>query len=111
MSKYLIEYYPVPPNEWFHIYNVDRTNQDAYEMYREAKAQRDITEDGEIFGWNNSWWCLVETESVMSAINIFRQLTRQKIRKTCQNPVLTRDEIVYELRSSKIFGRAYESCD
>lgn len=75
--KYLIEYYPAKPNEWFYVINMEDINgftnkASIYENYKRGLEKYNKTES-EILGWNNSWWQTTEANSVFEAIDIFRK--------------------------------------
>lgn len=84
--KYLIELYPVHPNEWFHVYNIDnilnstgRAIDEAYYCYNlylfavHRRYNKDYIEN-QIIYHNNSSWAIVEADSVKTAINKFWDL-------------------------------------
>lgn len=73
MNKYLIEYYPVSPNEWIHVYNINEpteVNDLYYKAYQRAKEKKN-KEDGELFGFNNAWLYAVEANNAKEATEKF----------------------------------------
>lgn len=73
MNKYLIEYYPVSPNEWIHVYNINKhteINSLYYEKYQMAKEWKN-KKDGEIIAFNNSWLYAVEADNAKEATEKF----------------------------------------
>ena len=84
--RYLIELYPVHPNEWFHVYgidnilnNTDKAIDEAYDRYNlylfavRRRCNKDYIEN-QIIHYNNSSWAIIEADSVKNAINKFWDL-------------------------------------
>jgi len=88
--RYLIELYPVSPNEWFHVYNIDnilnntpRAIDEAYDRFNlylfavRRRYNKDYVEN-QIIYYNNSSWAVVEADSVRTAVNKFWDLFSRK---------------------------------
>lgn len=77
MNKYLIEFYPVKPKEWFYVLNIDDIGSDyyrnsIYKNYKRGLKKYNKTES-ELLGFSNGWWQTIEADSVFEAIDIFRK--------------------------------------
>lgn len=78
MSKFLISFYPIEPLRSFLCFEINKQidiGEDAKslleEYYRELKKRG--KNEGNLIFFNNSSWQLIEAESVLTAIDKFKE--------------------------------------
>ena len=84
MNKYLVYYYPAQPNTELRVYQLDALDVDKpvsktyweevrqlYDMYKVALKHYPENTDKNVIAYNNSWWKIIEANSIFEAAALF----------------------------------------
>ena len=80
MSKFICDLYNNGKDGWFHVLPAESDEATPYiSQYEMAKWKYGDRGFKNIFPYNNSWWAIVDAETVTEAVVIFSDIYRKEV--------------------------------